>query len=331
MPAAPTTQLASPFGIPGFVISGLNLTVAYTWAPAARRRHLPPVSSYTLSGQVLLGPVPAASQPDQRPSVAATLALLSGKPVLFDVAGSTPPAAGQPYTGGPLLAFQTGSQSTFKLSAGVNFLGSAFLAVDVGVSKGSDGGTVTAGHLTAAQSLTPFGILSCDFSYATHPGGDGTFAIDNWPEFTLAGVVVDIVNAIKALANISADSSCGTLADFVANNAFTGSFTVTPSVSLKRDASGTNLAFALTGAYSLTITLPGASGPFVRPPATARLHRADPGHDQRGRTCPARSRPGWRTRPPCSLTICWAIGRRSPCSSPWWSVRRPPRWPRAGL
>ena len=176
-------------------------------------------------------------------------------------AGSASPAAGGLYTGGPLLAFQTGPQPAFKLSTGINFLGSAFLAADVAVSKGSDGGTVMAGHLTAAQPLTPFGILGCDFSYATHPAGDGTFTIGNWPEFTLAGVLVDIVKAVKALADTSAGSPCGTLSDFIANNAFTGSFTVKPSVSLKHDVSGFNLAFALTGTYSLTIT--GASRPFV--------------------------------------------------------------------
>ena len=122
-----------------------------------------------------------------------------------------------------------------------------------------------AGHLTAAQPLVPFGTLGCDCTYTTHPGGDSEFAIGNWPEFALANIAVDIVNAIKALADTSAGSPCGTLADFVANNAFTGSFTVTPSVSLKRDATGINLAFALTGTYSLTLTLPGVSSPFVGP------------------------------------------------------------------
>ena len=206
-------------------------------------------------------------------------------------AGSASPGSGGLYTGGPLLAVQTGPQPVFKLSTGINFLGSAFLTADVAVSKGSDGGTVMAGHLTAAQPLVPFGTLGCDCTYTTHPGGDSEFAIGNWPEFALANIAVDIVNAIKALADTSADSACGTLADFVANNAFTGSFTVTPSVSLKRDATGINLAFALTGTYSLTLTLPGVSSPFVRPrplPAFTVLipvttHMGGPARRARGR------------------------------------------------
>lgn len=369
----PTTQqLASPFGIPGIVVSGLNLTVGYVWAAPTQpgQPASPPSSSYTLGGQVLLGLAPAANQPDQRLSVSATLALLSGEPVLFDIAlnadfsirdflaqclavaaawpsgfidvtfqsgthiyyyaadddpqhslgtlngtarssgfnvdalirltfitdvsvhglltvltdpvtgdytgvsaaitldqlvdlafiqlaGSASPASGGLYTGGPLLAFQTGPQPAFKLSTGINFLGSAFLTADVTVSKGSDGGTIMTGNLTAAQPLTPFGTLGCDFTYTTHPGGDGEFAIGNWPQFTLANIAVDIVNAIKALDKTSTGSLCGTLSDLVANNAFSGSFTVTPSVAL----SGSNLVFSLTGNYTLTLSQ--TNSPFV--------------------------------------------------------------------
>jgi hypothetical protein len=113
------------------------------------------------------------------------------------------------------------------------------------------------GRLTAAQPLIPFGTLGCDCTYTTHPGGDSLFAIGNWPAFTLANITVDIVNAIKALDHTNTDSLCGTLSDLVANNAFSGSFTVTPSVTL----SDNNLVFSLTGTYTLTLSQ--TNSPFI--------------------------------------------------------------------
>ena len=366
-------QIANPFGVPGIVVSGLTLAVAYTWAvPAANGQPATPqTSAFSIGGNVLLGPAPAQGQPDTRLSCTAALALISGTPAVFytvlnadfsigafiaqcltgsganwpsgfiditfqagskiyyyspaadpagtlatldgttlsagfnvdaqitltlvtqitlhglltvlqdpatnaytgvqagialdnpvdllfvQLASATPPAAGQPYTGGPVLAFQTGAQAAFGLSTGINFFGAAFLAAQVTVSKGADGGTVFAGHLTAAAPLDPFGVLSCGFTYTTHPGSDSDFAIDGWPDFTWVRNLVDFVSAIKQLADASDGSVCGTLADFIVNSAYSSSFSVTPSVSV----SGTNLVFAFTGTYSLTIT--GASSPFV--------------------------------------------------------------------
>jgi hypothetical protein len=43
-------------------------------------------------------------------------------PVFAQIA-STQPAPGQPYTGGPLLALETGPLTTFLLRVGINFLG----------------------------------------------------------------------------------------------------------------------------------------------------------------------------------------------------------------
>ncbi|HXP20976.1 MAG TPA: hypothetical protein VN840_15140, partial [Streptosporangiaceae bacterium] len=366
-------QIANPFGVPGIVLSGLNLTVTYTWAvPAAGGQPATPqTSAFSIGGNVLLGPAPAPSQPDTRLSCTAALALISGTPALFylalnadfsigafiaqcltgsganwpagfiditflsgskiyyydpaadpagtlatlngtalstgfnvdaqikltliteitlhglltvlqdpsthaytgvragialdnpldlifvQLASATPPPPDQPYTGGPMIAFQTGAQPAFGLSTGINFLGSAFLAVEVTVSKGSDGGTIFAGRLTAARPLDPFGVLSCGFSYTTHPGRNGEFAIDGWPEFTWVRDLVDLVAAIKQLADTSDGSPCGALADFIVNSAYSSSFSVTPSVSV----AGTDLVFAFTGTYALTIT--GASSPFV--------------------------------------------------------------------
>jgi len=69
--------------------------------------------------------------------------------------------------------------------------------------------------------------------------------------------LIDFVEAIKDLADTSGGSPCGTLGDFIVTNAYSSSFSVSPSVSV----SGTNLVFAVTGTYALTPT--GASSPFV--------------------------------------------------------------------
>src|SRR6185437_7993512 len=228
-------QITNPFGVPGSVLSGLNLSVRYTWAVPASGGNppIPQTSSFSIGGNVLLGPAPTPGQPDTRLSAAAALALISGSPALFyialnadfsigafiaqcltgsganwpgdfidvtflsgskiyyydeaadpagalatldgtalsagfnvdaqirltlvtqvtlhglltvlqdpstrqytgiragitldnpldlifvQLASSTPPAQGQPYTGGPLLAFQTGEQDSFGLSTGI--------------------------------------------------------------------------------------------------------------------------------------------------------------------------------------------------------------------
>ncbi|HEX6870640.1 MAG TPA: hypothetical protein VF163_06045, partial [Micromonosporaceae bacterium] len=177
--------------------------------------------------------------------------------VFAQLAGSNPPQPGQPYTGGPLLAFTGGATPSFLLKAGINFLGSSFLAVDVGVAKAGDGGTIMTGRLTAAQPLAPFGTLGCGFSYTTHPGRSGEFAIEGWPDFTWARNLVDLVASIKALADTSPSSVCGTLADFVATSAFTSNYSVHPSVTV----AGTDLVFAFAGTYTLTLT--GMQTPFL--------------------------------------------------------------------
>jgi hypothetical protein len=69
--------------------------------------------------------------------------------------------------------------------------------------------------------------------------------------------LIDFVEAIKDLADTSGGSPCGTLGDFIVTNAYSSSFSVSPSVSV----SGTNLVFAVTGTYALTLV--GASSPFV--------------------------------------------------------------------
>lgn len=358
-------QITEPFGVPGIVLSDLTLGVAYTWAVPAQagRPAVPQRSSFSMSGHVLMGPVPAAGQTDQRFSCTAELDLVSGTPALFAVqldrdfsigafiaqcvtgAGSDWPSdfieitfnsdtriyyysmpddpaatlavapdgyryvdgfnvdaritltlvasvslhgvitvlrdpAGRDYTGvragiqldapldlvfvsltgqdqpaaGPLMAFQTGPAARFVLSAGVGFFGAPFANFDVGVAQGTDGGTVFTGQLEATAELEPFGRLSCGFSYTTHPGRDGEFAIDGWPDFQWARDIIDFVQAIKDLAD---GSACGVFAEFIVANAYSTDFALSPSVS----AAGNDLVFALTGTYSMKLT--GASEPFA--------------------------------------------------------------------
>jgi len=59
-------QITRPFGIPGIVLSGLTLAVRYTWAVPASgvQPATSQTSSISIGGNVLLGPAPAAGQPD---------------------------------------------------------------------------------------------------------------------------------------------------------------------------------------------------------------------------------------------------------------------------
>ncbi|MFC4033317.1 hypothetical protein ACFO3J_17735 [Streptomyces polygonati] len=81
-------RIAQPFGIPGVVLSGLGVDLRIVWeVPATASTPLKPQTSWAaLRGHVLLGPAPAdPSLPDNRPSVAAELALVGGVPALFDL------------------------------------------------------------------------------------------------------------------------------------------------------------------------------------------------------------------------------------------------------
>lgn len=73
-----------PFELPGIDVTDLSVTVAYTWAVAAR----PQTSQFTITGKVLLGPAPAPGTRDSRLSCDTSLVLLSGSPALVDVAVS---------------------------------------------------------------------------------------------------------------------------------------------------------------------------------------------------------------------------------------------------
>lgn len=105
--------------------------------------------------------------------------------------------------------------------------------------------------------------------------------------------LIDFVEVIKDLADTSGGSPCGTLGDFIVTNAYSSSFSVSPSVSV----SGTNLVFAVTGTYALTPT--GASSPFVNVtiPAFSVPIRSTRGGETRPRRWPPASPPQPRSLP----------------------------------
>ncbi|MFI6318738.1 hypothetical protein ACIBG8_14520 [Nonomuraea sp. NPDC050556] len=73
-----THAIVNPFYLPGVELSKLSMEIGYTWTPAT--------SSYALTGQALLGPIPAAGAPDDRASFKGTMALVNGKAELFEIA-----------------------------------------------------------------------------------------------------------------------------------------------------------------------------------------------------------------------------------------------------
>ncbi|MER8101408.1 fibronectin type III domain-containing protein [Kitasatospora sp. NPDC094016] len=84
--ATPSAQeLDQPFGLPGLVVSGLELSVDCTWAvpakdgQAAQPRH----SQFTVKGSAKIGPAPGSGKPDQRLAATAALALVDGHPALL--------------------------------------------------------------------------------------------------------------------------------------------------------------------------------------------------------------------------------------------------------
>lgn len=161
-------------------------------------------------------------------------------------AGSSRDARG-PFKGGPTLNVSTGTAVAVGLGAGINFLGEAFATVAVAVSARADGGRQLRGRLTAARELAPFGRLDCAFRYTTHPGRASEFSIEDWPAFTWAAELINLVGAIKSLAG--AGSRCGTLTGFVVRNSYSSTYTVTPSVVLDGGA----LKFTLTGTMALSM------------------------------------------------------------------------------
>lgn len=91
--------------------------------------------------------------------------------IFLQLAGDTSPAAGQPYTGGPKLAFETGPTPRFALTTGINFPSSPFLVTEVSVARTDDGGTRFTGRLTTPR-LNRSTI--CRLVSPTPPTPDGT-------------------------------------------------------------------------------------------------------------------------------------------------------------
>ncbi|MCF2525870.1 fibronectin type III domain-containing protein [Yinghuangia soli] len=178
--------------------------------------------------------------------------------VFVELASRDNHVPGDPYTGGPRLSFATGAHPRFELSSGINFFGSPFVAFSVSVAEGSDGGTVFTGNLQAPDELKPFGVLEQSFTYTTHPEADSEFAIDGWPDFGWERELVKFVETIKSLADTSAESACGALAELVVNNAFKSNYEIATSVRV----AGSKLVFGVTGTYTLTV-LEALGGPFL--------------------------------------------------------------------
>ena len=89
------------------------------------------------------------------------------------------------------------------------------------------------------------------------PNSDGEFRHRRMAGFHLGAQADQLRRGDQGPGDTSGGSPCGTLGDFIVTDAYSSSFSVSPSVSV----SGTNLVFAVTGTYALTLA--GASSPFV--------------------------------------------------------------------
>ncbi|WP_007515450.1 hypothetical protein [Pseudofrankia saprophytica] len=207
--------------------------------------------------------------------VTAAIALADPVDLRFaQLAGTRRAGGGHVYTGGPEVRFTTGTQASFAVAAGVNFLGAAFGSVQVAVSQDVEGTRRFAGRLESAQRHPMFGRLSCGFTYAVRPDGGDSFEIADWPAFTWARELVDLVAAIREVFDAARIDGCGALADFAVARTFRSSWSLTPAVR----SDGPDLVFALTGTYKLTLPHQGEAfltvslPPFeVRIPSTTRF------------------------------------------------------------
>lgn len=199
--------------------------------------------------------------------VTAGIALVDTIDLVFvQLAGTARQNGTGPYIGGPELSFKTGDGGYFGLNTGISFLHTAFLSVQVQVTKGTGNETRFRGTLEAASALEPFGVLECTFVYQV--GDPDPFWIEGWPDFNWLRDIIDFVEAIRDLCDTSWTSLCGQMADMADENAYDSEFSLSPAVT----ASGTNLLFSLTGTYALTVS--GADEPFLEmtfPPLTVSI------------------------------------------------------------
>ncbi|MFL5659905.1 MAG: hypothetical protein ACJ8BW_00980, partial [Ktedonobacteraceae bacterium] len=77
-------EIVNPFGLPGITLSGLALSVQYTFAQPSPPT--PKSSQFTLQGHVLFGSPPQTGKPDERLSFVGKLALVNGSPGLISIA-----------------------------------------------------------------------------------------------------------------------------------------------------------------------------------------------------------------------------------------------------
>ncbi|MBL7522175.1 hypothetical protein I6A84_29890, partial [Frankia sp. CNm7] len=190
--------------------------------------------------------------------VTAAIALTGPIDMVFaQLAGTAQTGGAGPYLGGPEVRFTTGTDASFGVATGINFLGEPFGSVAVAVSKDPDGARRFAGHLEAGRTIEPFGRLACDFVYLARDTGSDSFTIVNWPAFTWLRDIIDIVDAIRDLFAATRVDGCGALVNFVAQRAFTSAWSMDPDVR----SDGGDLVFSLTGSYALSLV--GQSTPFV--------------------------------------------------------------------
>lgn len=130
------------------------------------------------------------------------------------------------YINSPQLDINT-IVKNFALTTGINFLGTTFIIVSVGVSF-ADEQTKLTGELKYQGKLGPFTDPDWRFSYCEKDG----FKVENLPDFTFLN---DAINAVKyatktveEVAELISTAGCGEIVQTIADRSFETTFSASP-------------------------------------------------------------------------------------------------------
>ena len=159
---------------------------------------------------------------------------------------------GTAYVNGPTLSLSTeaGSNPTFGIETGINFLNTNMAAATVGLTWGPKLAPATGNELQISTDVTTpvlFGEqYTLTFGYTPSQG----LSIEGFTGFAITDALTDWWSEIQDKYNSApGTSACKRLAQSVVQGTFSSSYTLTPSVTIE----GGSMVFSLTGTFELTV------------------------------------------------------------------------------
>jgi hypothetical protein len=167
-------------------------------------------------------------------------------PIELAGTSSTP---NKPFTGVPAfkITCEEGKPNKVSIQAGVNFMSTPMLDVEVGVGKPDIDGKKEM-QLSFTVVTPPFNGINLELAM-TYSRSKG-LEIEHWPDFTLANAANVWEEIENQYDKASTQSACKELVKQVVGNAFSNTFIITPSVSVENDL----LTIGLAGSYEVEIT-----------------------------------------------------------------------------